>query len=179
MVEGMQKEDIPFKNYNHDVKMENGFHFTIDRDGHWYCHDPAMGVGPIKNERISKLFAGAGSGKFAGKGLSRDENGRYWLKAPPADVYGIDVEDVPFVITSYELQDVNLALKTNFGEEVILDDRKSFISKGGVPYIEVRGGLMARIGRNVFYQLAEKSVERDGKLGIMLGDRFHELGQVS
>ncbi len=175
----MFKEDIPFKNYDHTAKMENGFHFTIDREGHWYCHDPAMGVGPIKNERISKLFAGAGSGKFAGKGLSRDEEGHYWLKAPPADVYGVDVEDVPFIISSYELLDQGLKLITNFGEEVVLGKEKTFELEGGIPYVNVRDGLRARIGRNVFYQLAERAVERDGRLGILTGGIWHELGSVS
>lgn len=172
----MNKEDIPFKDYDHAAKMKAGFHFTIDRDGHWYCHDPAMGVGPIKNERISKLFAGAGSGKFAGKGLVRDETGRYFLKAPPADIYGIDVEDVPFVITDFSFTD-RLRLETNFGETV--EPHKFVYLEGAfpeIPYVEIRQGLFARIGRNVFYKLAEKSVLRDGKIGIENQGNFLELG---
>ena len=172
----MQKEDIPFKNYDHAAKMAQGFHFTIDRDGHWYCHDPAMGVGPIKNERISKLFAGAGSGKYAGKGLSRDEQGRYWLKAPPNDVYGVDVEDVPFIITNFRIEGEALILVTNFDEEIILGAARSFILRDGVPYVEVRNGLLARMGRNVFYQLAGQASEKDGRLGIEIGGHRHDLG---
>lgn len=170
----MNKEDIPFKDYDHDAKMRNGFHFTIDRNGHWYCHDPAMGVGPIKNERISKLFAGAGSGKYAGKGLVR-EAGKYFLKAPPADIYSIDVEDVPFVIMDFTLED-KLALITNFGEIV---EPEEFHYKNGdfpeIPYVEIRNGLLARLGRNVFYQLAEKAVTRDGQTGIESGGKFLRL----
>lgn len=174
----MLKEDIPFKNYDHVAKMSAGFQFTIDRDGHWYCHDSAMGVGPIKNERISGLFAGAGSGKYAGKGLSQDEQGKYWLKAPPNDVYGIDVEDVPFVINSYRIENDRLILVTNFGEEVELNEGKTFISKDGLPYVEVRNGLLARIGRNVFYQLAQTATEKDGLFGLDVGGVRHELGRI-
>lgn len=172
----MLKEDIPFKNYNHTAKMEAGFQFTIDREGHWYCHDPAMGFGPIKNERISKLFAGAGSGKYAGKGLSRDEEGRYWLKAPPNDVYGIDVEDVPFVITTFRIVSDVLVLVTNFDEEIALENGKTFIQRNELPYVEVRAGLLARLSRNVFYQLAEFATEKDGVLGVQIGPAWHELG---
>ena len=174
----MLKEDIPFKNYDHAAKMAQGFHFTIDRDGHWYCHDPAMGVGPIKNERISKLFAGAGSGKYAGKGLSRDDQGRYWLKAPPNDVYGVDVEDVPFVINAFHLGET-FSLVTNFDEEIELGKGKTFILKSDIPYVEVRPGLLARVGRNVFYQLAEKATIRDGKIGLQAGTDWHILGKAA
>jgi hypothetical protein len=173
----MLKEDIPFKNYDHGAKMAAGFHFTIDRDGHWYCHDPAMGVGPIKNERISKLFAGAGSGKYSGKGLSRDAGGLYWLKAPPNDVYGVEVEDVPFVITGFHLGD-HLSLTTNFDEAVELTGGKTFFLKADIPYIEVRPGLLARIGRNVFYQLIEKAGLKDGRIGLQAGADWHDLGKA-
>ncbi len=175
----MLKEDIPFKNYDHARKMAEGYQFTIDRDGNWYCHDPAMGVGPIKNERISKLFAGAGMGKFAGKGLSRDDGGKYWLKAPPNDVYGVEVEDVPFVITRYNMEDDRLVLITNFDERVTLDERKSFTLEDGVPYVEVRSGLRARLGRNVFYQLAAIATEKDGMLGVRAGSEWHMLGKAA
>lgn len=173
----MNKEDIPFKDYDHAAKMRAGFHFTIDLNGHWYCHDPAMGVGPIKNERISKLFAGAGTGKYAGKGLSI-ENGKYFLKAPPADLYGVDVEDVPFIIADFILDD-KLTLVTNFGEVI---DPTEFLHKEGVfpdiPYVEIRKGLLARLGRNVFYQLAEKAINRDGMIGIESQGKFLPLGPM-
>ena len=172
----MNKEDIPFKEYDHATKMKAGFHFTIDSNGYWYCHDPAMGVGPIKNERISKLFAGAGTGKFAGKGLVLDECGRYFLKAPPADVYGIDVEDVPFVITDFSLTD-SLRLETNFGEMIEPQEflyRKSAFPD--IPYVEIRKGLLARLGRNVYYQLAERAIIRNGEMGIESQDSFLKLG---
>ena len=175
----MLKEDIPFKNYDHEAKMAEGFSFTIDREGHWYCHDPAMGVGPIKNERISRLFAGAGSGKYAGKGLSKDQEGKYWLKAPPNDLYGICVEDVPFTITQYRVDNSRLVLMTNFEEEITLDKDKSFIQRGGLLYVEVRNGLFARINRNVFYQLAEQATEKNGYLGILAGNTWHNLGPIT
>lgn len=174
----MFKDDIPYKNYDHAAKMEEGYSFTIDRDGRWYCHDPAMGVGPIRNERIAKLFAGAGTGKFAGKGLSRDAEGRYWLKAPPNDVYGIDVEDVPFIVSDFRFENDELILVTNFGEEIALTDGKTFILRDNIPYIDVRNGLLARFARNVFYALAQKGSDIDGQLGVKSGGQWHSLGSI-
>ena len=175
----MLKEDIPFKSYDDAAKMARGLHFTIDRDGNWYCHDPAMGVGPIKNERIAALFAGAATGKFAGKGLSIDDQGRYWLKAPPNDVYGVDVEDVPFVIVSFREEAGTYSFTTNFGEDIALDNDHPLTLKNEIPYIEVRKGLLARIGRNVYYQLIAQAVEKDGQAGIMSRGGFYILGNVS
>jgi len=175
----MMKEDIPFKNYSHMAKMEAGFHFTIDGEGRWYCHDPAMGVGPIKNERIAALFSGAAAGKFAGKGLSRDAEGKYWLKAPPNDVYGVEVEDVPFVILSYRQEGDRIILITNFHEEVALDADRSLISRDNIPYIEIRDRLFARLGRNVYYALANIAEEVNGKISVQSGGVFHALGNSS
>lgn len=156
----MHSEDAPFKSYDHAAKMARGFAFTIDTDGRWTCHDPDMGEGPIRRQKIAGLFAGAGTGFLAGKGLSRDENGEYWLKAPPNDRYKVEVEDVPFVITDFEQDGNKLTLITNFNERVTFS---GFLSRPDgpfpdVPYVEVRAGLLARLGRNVYYQLAELGI---------------------
>ena len=172
----MRKEDIPFKNYDHGQKMAQGFHFTIDRDGHWYCHDPAMGTGPIRNEKISRLFSGAAPGKYAGKGLSRDGQGRFWLKAPPNDVYGVEVEDVPFVVTDFENNDGALVLKTNFGEDIVMGPDRTFDIRDGIPYVEVRGGLYARLGRSVFYRFVDMAKMSGDALEIEAGGMRHKLG---
>ena len=69
----MQSNDIPYRDYDHAAKMAAGYAFSIDTEARWTCHDPAMGVGPIRREAIARLFSGAGRGFMAGKGLSVDD----------------------------------------------------------------------------------------------------------
>lgn len=178
----MQTDDIPYKDYDHAAKMARGYAFTIDRDGRWYCHDPAMGVGPIKRDSLAKLFAGAGSGWMAGKGLSVDQDGRYWLKSPH-DVYEIEVEDVPFLIVDFEQSGGTIRLKTNFDETVALDGIKTFIFRPvgpfpDIPYVEVRAGLLARLNRSVFYNLVPLATEQEGDLLIESAHYPHKLGKA-
>lgn len=179
----MQSEDIPYKDYDHAAKMQQGYAFTIDRDGRWYCHDPAMGAGPIRREALAKLFSGAGAGFMAGKGLSLDADGKYWLRSP-YDSYGVEVEDVPFVISDFENDGGTIILKTNFGEDVPLDRERSFIRRPDgpfpdVPYVNVRKGLLARVSRAVLYNLVPLAAEQDNELVVLSGGVAHPLGATA
>ncbi len=177
----MQSNDIPYRDYDHAAKMAEGYAFSIDTEVRWTCHDPAMGVGPIRREAIARLFSGAGRGFMAGKGLSLDGNGIYWLKSPP-DSYKVDVEDVPFLITDFEKHNDVLTLKTNFDETVTLGAGTDFIFRPHgpypeIPYVHVRAGLLARLSRSVFYNLAQIATERDGILAVSSNGSWHGLGQ--
>ena len=181
----MQSNDIPYRDYDHAAKMAAGYAFSIDTEVRWTCHDPAMGVGPIRREAIARLFSGAGRGFMAGKGLSLDPNGIYWLKSPP-DSYKVDVEDVPFLITDFENHTDVLTLKTNFDEPVTLgqgiEQGTDFIFRAQgpfpeIPYVEVRAGLLARLSRSVFYNLAQIASERDGTLAVLSNGSWHSLSQ--
>ena len=80
---------------------------------------PAL-AGPIKREKLAALFGGAGHGFMAGKGLLIDEDGKYWLRSPDGQ-YGVDVEDVPFVIVDYNCDsNGDLVFVTNFDEQVFV-----------------------------------------------------------
>lgn len=176
----MQTDDIPYKDYDHVDKMRRGYAFTIDRDGRWYCHDPNMGEGPIKRDALAKLFAGAGSGFMAGKGLSVDTAGRYWLKSPH-DVYEIEVEDVPFVISDFDTDGGVITLKTNFDEAVPLDTAHTFEHRvtgpyPDIPYVTVRKGLQARVSRAVLYNLVPLAEEQNNQLVLHSGGKLHRLG---
>lgn len=122
--------------------------FRIDSEGRWY-HEGH----PIAREALVKLFAG--------KGLKRDSEGRYWLQSPH-EKYAVEVEDVPFVITDYEMTETELFLTTNLGERVKvtsdnpLELRQYKAAEEKIPYIHVRGGLYARMGRAVYYELVMK-----------------------
>jgi hypothetical protein len=43
------------------------------------------------------------------------------------------------------------------------------------PYVHVRAGLLARLGRAVFYNLAGLASEQDGTLAISSGGVWHKL----
>ena len=111
--------------------------FKIDRDGVWY-HEGQ----PIKREALAKLFSD--------RALKVDEEGLYWLQTP-FEKYPVEVEDVPFVIVDYEGGEGSLTFRTNMEETTV----KSIEMRDGIPYVEVRDGLYARINRAVYYNLIE------------------------
>ena len=129
--------------------------FKIARDGQWY-HDGA----PIKREALAKLFSD--------RALSVDEDGKHWLKTP-FEQYPVEVEDVPYVIVDYE----GLDLRTNMEEIVSLGAETNWELREGIPYIEVRNGLYARIGRAVLYNMIEEFGEQ-----IEVEGQSFPLGEV-
>tara|TARA_B100002003_G_scaffold243378_2_gene267738 strand:+ start:66 stop:503 length:438 start_codon:yes stop_codon:yes gene_type:complete len=122
--------------------------YRIDSRGQWYHNG-----GIINRKALAKLFSD--------RALKRDEDGNYWLQTP-FEKYPVEVEDVPYVVVDYEEKDGVIVFKTNMDEMVALDsDRplKLFYNdkeEMKLPYIEIRDGLYARIGRNVYYALVEK-----------------------
>ena len=126
--------------------------FKITRDGTWW-HDGA----PIKRAALAKLFAD--------RALTIDENGNYWLQTP-FEKYPVEVEDVPFVIIDYDRGEQSLTMTTNMHEKITIDKTTNWQLRGGIPYVEVRKGLYARIGRSALYNLIEEcgaQVESDGR----------------
>ena len=122
--------------------------FKILRDGSW-LHDGD----PIKREALAKLFSD--------RALIIDEEGHYWLRTP-YEQYPVEVEDVPYVIVDYE----GLNLRTNMEEIVALSDQTKWELREGIPYIEVRNGLYARLGRAVLYNMIEEfgaAIDVNGK----------------
>lgn len=122
--------------------------FRIRHDGVWE-HNGAE----IKREALAKLFGM--------RALKIDEQGAYWLQTP-FEKYPIIVEDVPFIIVDYTVDNAVITLRTNLDETVnICEDhplelRADKTSGDVLPYIHVRGGLYARLGRNVYYALIEQ-----------------------
>lgn len=180
----MKPEKI--KSYDHDRKKENGISFTIDHNGNWYAHAADVGrPGIIKREALAKLFSGAGEGIWAGRGLMRDgDTGKYYIKTPYV-AYEVEVEDLPFVITTYAYEGDTLSLRTQYGEAVNVD-REHPLELGysdyhdmELPEIEIRDGLKARLGRHVFYDLiGNHAIQQDGQVGVMSAGQFFALGEV-
>ncbi len=132
--------------------------FRIDAQGRWY-HDGA----PITRKALAELFAR--------RALKIDESGRYWLQTP-YEKYPVEVEDVPFIIVDYRHEADMIVMTTNFDEEVCIGPEHPLELRAGLPYIEVRDGLYAKVSRSVYYNLVEEfgsSLKSSGRT-YSLGD---------
>lgn len=146
------------------------FPIRIARDGTWYYHGT-----PIGRKPMVKLFASV---------LARvgDE---FWL-VTPVERGRITVDDAPFVAVAVDAEgageDLRLTFRTNIDEIVIAGPdhpiRVATNERGEpAPYLRVRDGLEALIGRAVFYELVERAVEREGMLGVWSNGAFFALGR--
>lgn len=134
--------------------------FKIARDGTWF-HNGA----PILREALARLFSD--------RALKIDSAGKYWLQTP-FEKYPVEVEDVPFIIVDYEQKGDGIDLRTNMGETVELGPEHGFELRDAIPYIEVRDGLYARLGRSVYYNLVEKFGPEVSSRGTT-----HKLGEMN
>lgn len=152
---------------------EQQFDIRIAADGRWF-HEGKE----IRRIELIKLFATV---------LLRDEEGDYWL-ATPVEKGRIIVDDAPFVICEMLFmagsnpQSNEIHFRTNLDETVALDAAHPILLRPGDhtqdlrPYIELRDGLLAKLSRPVYYQLAEYAEQGlDGKLGIWSHNQFFAL----
>lgn len=139
----------------------------IKADGSWWY----MGT-PIGREALVKLFSS----------VLKKEADDYFLVTPVEKV-GIQVADVPFVITEWDKREEFFVFGTKQGDKIVIGEqhpcelRQSKLSEEALPYVCVRKNLWARIHQNVFYQLADlgKPALIDGRSQLMLnsgGYRF-------
>lgn len=130
-----------------DKDLLESAYFRIDENGGWHHNDA-----PINRKALAKLFAD--------KGLKIDEDGRYWLQSP-FEKYPVEVDDVPFIITDVKEGEGGLDLITNMeeivplGREHPLELRFNEFQQMKLPYVHVRDGLYARLGRNVYHDLVQ------------------------
>ena len=122
--------------------------FKIAYDGTWY-HEGQ----PILREAMAKLFAT--------RALVCDPDGRYWLQTP-FEKYPVEVEDVPFVVVDTLEHPGQIDCVTNMGEHIPLGPDRPLVLRTCrktdqmLPYVEVRNGLYARLGRPVYYNLVNR-----------------------
>lgn len=130
----------------HPVR-EGRIDIRIDHDGSWY-HEGEL----IRRQSLVKLFSTI---------LRRDPDG--YCLVTPAERLLIEVADVPFVAVDVEVKgagrDQQLLFVTNV-DDYVLADQAHPIRIGGAPdrprpYVLVRDGLEALIGRAVYYRLVE------------------------
>ncbi|MGS2721029.1 DUF1285 domain-containing protein [Paraglaciecola aestuariivivens] len=144
----------------------------IKHDGSWFY----MGT-PIGRKPLVKLFASV---------LKREDE-KYFLVTPVEKV-GIQVEDVPFIITQWQFEEGKLALTTNTEDSLIVGEEhpiQIFADKKTaalLPYVLVRRNLWARLHQNVFYQLAElgqpQTLDGQSHLTLTSGNYTFTLGEI-
>ncbi|SDD78984.1 hypothetical protein SAMN05421538_102435 [Paracoccus isoporae] len=137
---------------------------TIRADGVW-IHEGA----PIGRPEMVRMFAN----------IMKFEDGRHYL-VTPVEKIGIQVEDSPFIAVDVDLDAAEIRFTTNIGDQVTLGPDHPLTIAGTPdeprPYVEIRGGLLARIDRKSFYRLAEAaSAGPDGRMGVTSGGRFFPL----
>ena len=161
-----------------DRALEQRFNITISADGSWF-HDG----GKIHRKALVKLFATV---------LKRDSKGAFWLETP-VEKGMIEVVDAPFIVTTLTVNHVQrkalgkktsqvLTFTTNVDDNVQLNDAHPLQilprpdGSGFCPYIEVRDGLLAKLSRPVYYELASyASPGEDGRMGVWSNNQFFIL----
>jgi uncharacterized protein len=147
----------------------------IARDGTWF-HQGS----PIGRKELVRLFSTI---------LRKDSDG--YVLVTPAERMRIVVEDAPFMAVLLDAQGSGrgqtLTFTTNVGDLAEAGRanpiRVETDPETGepAPYVHVRKGLEARIGRAAFYQLADLSVPGEGEhagfLGVWSGGEFFRLGR--
>ena len=128
----------------------------IAADGRWFHQG-----GEIKRPAMVQLFSTI---------LRREDDGSYVL-VTPAEKLIIDVEDAPFVAVEVKSEGTGAARKLGFRlntDELLIAgaDHAIRIETTGEdvrPYLHVRKGLDARIGRATWYEIAEWAIEDGGE----------------
>ncbi len=148
---------------------EGEIDIRITRDGRW-LHEGD----PINRPAMVRLFSTI---------LRREPDGGHVL-VTPAEKLKIEVEDAPFVAvemkTEGEGRQRRIAFRLNTDDLVIADaDHRLTLEDsrdGLLPYLHVRGGLMALIGRSVYYELVDLALAEEHKpIGLWSEGEFFVL----
>lgn len=168
---GQDKKLPPVEKWNPDFCGD--IDMQIRHDGSWLY----MGT-PIGRKALVKLFSGV---------LKREEN-QYFLVTPVEKV-GIQVEDVPFVVTEWEQNSEHFIFTTQTQDQFVvgwdhpIELHHDKTTGALLPYALVRRNLWARLHQNVFYQLVElgKEQDLDGQLHLTLASADYQfsLGSLS
>lgn len=138
----------------------------ISADGKWYHQG-----GEITRPAMIRSFSSL---------LRRDDDGSYWLVTPQQKL-SINVEDAPFIAVELQSEGEGegrlLAFRLNSDDLVLAGPEHAIELRDGLPYLHVRGGLWAKLGRAVYYELAEIAIAENAKApGFWSGGTWFELG---
>ncbi|MEM7217543.1 MAG: DUF1285 domain-containing protein [Pseudomonadota bacterium] len=144
----------------------------ITPDGRWFHEGDE-----IKRLGLVRLFASI---------LRRDDDG--YCLVTPVERMLITVEDAPFLVTDFEVQDAGgseqrLLFTTSLGEHVLLDADHPLEMASSAdaprPYLQVRPGLPGLIARSAFYRLIDVGREaQDGRFLVRSAGEDYLLGQL-
>lgn len=132
---------------------------VIRRDGTW-MHEGS----PIGRKELVRLFSAV---------LRKDPDGYHLVT--PVEKLRITVEDAPFHAVRVDAAEGVLTFTTDVGDETVAGEQNPIrvetdpVTGEPAPYVHVRRGLEARIGRAVFYELVEMAEERETAEGPQLG----------
>ena len=148
--------------------------FLIDEYGEWYY----MGS-KITRKPMVKLFSSI---------LTKDKDNTFHLRTPVEDVL-VEVIDAPYLVTSLDIVNNNnltyISLTTNVGVQftvgknnpIWVEEKDS--SEELIPYSLVKRGLIAKVTRPVYYELAgfldTKNIKNIEHTGIYSGKDFFIL----
>ena len=141
----------------------------IARDGTWY-HEGS----PIGREAMVRLFSTI---------LRREPDGGFVL-VTPVEKLSIEVEDAPFVAVELKSEGEgearSMAFRLNTGDVVIAGPGNPLRfepgESGPQPYLQVRAGLDALVGRSVYYELVDFALAEGAEPpGLWSGGRFFPL----
>lgn len=142
-------------------------------DGRWF-HDG----GEIKRASMIRAFASL---------LRKDEDG-FWL-VTPYEKQSIIVDDAPFI--AVELNTIGIGetrqimMRINTDEIITIGPNNLIILQsqpgGLIPYVHVRGGLMAKCARHTAYELYELAIAEsadEDKIGLYSGGLYFNLSEA-
>ncbi len=163
--DGMPSSLPPVEQWN--PPLSGDMDMVIKADGRW-VHEGDE----IKRPKLVRLFST----------ILKKEGSEFFL-VTPVEKWRIQVEAAPLLIVLSEIEHVGQAQQlirgvTNVGDELVLGPRHPLQVVDGLPQVEVRNGLMAQLGRNVYYELAELSEEREGQFVVLSEGIWHPLGVV-
>lgn len=140
----------------------------IAGDGRWF-HEGSE----IVRFELVKLFAS----------ILRYESDNGFVLVTPVEKWQLEVEEAPFIAVAVACRTDSagdrLVFVTNVGEEVCADREHPIghIGEAGQskPCVRIRDGLVAKLSRPVYYELADRAVEHDGRHGVWSAGEFFPL----
>jgi uncharacterized protein len=152
--------------------------FLIDEYGDWFFKGSK-----ITRNSMVKLFSTI---------LVRDNDNTFHLRTPVENVL-VKVKDAPYLITEMHVTRQNqlayINFKTNLDINFIVSNKnplwveKKINSNDLIPYALVKKGLIAKISRPVYYELAElldiKNIKNVLHKGVYSGKEFYILDKPS
>jgi hypothetical protein len=154
-------------------EIEGDSEMQILANGKWYHQG-----GEITRPAMVRAFASL---------LRCDGVGQHFL-VTPYEKLSIAVDDAPFIaaelLSEGEGNRRNLVFRLNTDEFVILDEAHPLVmrdtNKPPLPYINVRGGLWAKLSRSVYYEMAEFALaENPENPGLYSKGIFFPFGETA